>query len=163
MRTGPRSDPWGFIYLDKGDPLLESRVLVYFFLNGIANATCYFLLAAGLNMIFGLLGILNFAQGALFMIGAYFAFQFLQWTDNFWLSILVSPLVVAGVGAVIERYLLRRTYRFDLKFQLLLTFGLILVIEDVIRFIWGGQLAYGKRTRHTQRRDSFSWLGISCL
>jgi len=116
---------------------LEFRVLVYFFLNGIANATCYFLLAAGLNLIFGLLGILNFAQGALFMIGAYFTFQFLRWTNNFWLSILVSPLVVAGVGAVIERSLLRYTYRVDVKFQLLLTFGLILVIEDIIRFIWG--------------------------
>ncbi len=116
---------------------MEFRVLIYFFLNGIANATCYFLLAAGLNLIFGLLGILNFAQGALFMIGAYFTFQFLRWTDNFWLSIVVSPLVVASVGAVIERFLLRHTYRVDIKFQLLLTFGLILVIEDIIRFIWG--------------------------
>jgi branched-chain amino acid transport system permease protein len=127
----------GLYCLDKGDPLLEFRVLVYFFLNGIANATCYFLLAAGLNLIFGLLGILNFAQGALFMIGAYFTFQFLSWTGNFWLSILVSPLVVAGVGAVIERFLLRRTYHIDVQFQLLLTFGLILVIEDILRFIWG--------------------------
>lgn len=121
----------------KRDALLEYRVFVYFFLNGIANSTCYFLLAAGLNLIFGLLGILNFAQGALFMIGAYFTFQFLQWTDNFWLSILVSPLLVASVGAAIERFLLRHTYCIDVKFQLLLTFGLILVIEDIIRFIWG--------------------------
>lgn len=116
---------------------MEYRVFVYFFLNGVANSTCYFLLAAGLNLIFGLLGILNFAQGALFMIGAYFTFQFLNWTNNFWLAILVSPLVVAVVGGVIERFLLRYTYQIDVTFQLLLTFGLILVIEDVIRFIWG--------------------------
>ncbi|NIR12627.1 MAG: branched-chain amino acid ABC transporter permease, partial [Desulfobacterales bacterium] len=76
----------------------------------MANSTCYFLLAAGLNLIFGLLGILNFAQGALFMIGAYATFQFLHWTGNFWLSIFFAPLVVAAVGAFIERYLLRPTY-----------------------------------------------------
>ncbi|MGD9039764.1 MAG: branched-chain amino acid ABC transporter permease [Desulfobacteraceae bacterium] len=116
---------------------MEFRVLVFFCLNGIANSTCYFLLAAGLNLIFGLLGILNFAQGALFMIGAYFTFQFLHWTDNFWLSIFFAPLVAAAVGVLIERYLLRRTYDIDVTFQMLLTFGLILVIEDIIRFIWG--------------------------
>jgi len=116
---------------------LEYQVLIHFFLNGIANSTCYFLLAAGLNLIFGLLGILNFAQGAFFMIGAYFTFQFLRWTENFWLTILAAPLVVAIVGALVERILLRRTYHIDVKFQLLLTFGLILVIEDIIRFVWG--------------------------
>ena len=100
-------------------------------------STCYFLLAAGLNLIFGVLGILNLAQGAFFMIGAYFSFQVLRWTGNFWLSVVLSPLVVACVGAISERFLIRYTYRMEAKFQLLLTFGLILVIEDVIRFIWG--------------------------
>jgi len=71
------------------------------------------------------------------MIGAYATFQFLHWTDNFWISIIFAPLIVAAVGALIERYLLRYTYHIDVTFQLLLTFGLILVIEDVLRFIWG--------------------------
>jgi branched-chain amino acid transport system permease protein len=116
---------------------LEPRVFVYFFLNGLANSTCFFLLAAGMTLIFGVLGIFNFAHGALFMIGAYFSYQVVQWTDNFWLAILIAPLVVAGVGMIIERFLLRHTYRINVNFQLLLTFGLILVIEDLIRLIWG--------------------------
>lgn len=106
-------------------------------MNGLALSTCFFLLAAGLSLIFGLLGILNFAHGAFFMIGAYFTFQVIHWTGNFWLSVLLAPLLVAGVGTVTERFLLRHTYRIDVNFQLLLTFGLILVIEDLIRLIWG--------------------------
>ena len=125
------------LYFFQGDTLLDLQVYVYFFLNGIANSTCYFLLAAGLNLIFGLLGVLNFAQGALFMVGAYSTFQVLYWTDNFWIAMIFGPLVSAGVGALIEFFLLRRTYQVDLRFQMLLTFGLILVLEDIIRFIWG--------------------------
>jgi len=116
---------------------LEPRILVHFFLNGLAHSTCFFLLAAGLNLIFGVLGIFNFAHGALFMIGAYLSYQLISWTDNFWLSILIAPLAVAGIGILIERFLLRHTYRINVNFQLLLTFGLILVIEDLIRLIWG--------------------------
>lgn len=116
---------------------MEPRVYVYFFLNGIANATCYFLLAAGLSLIFGLLGVFNFAHGAFFMIGAYTSFQVIRWTGDFWLSILIAPMVVAGVGAIVEFYLVRRTYRINVNFQLLLTFGLILIIEDAIKMVWG--------------------------
>jgi branched-chain amino acid transport system permease protein len=116
---------------------LEPRVFVYFFLNGLANSTCFFLLAAGMSLIFGVLGILNFAHGAFFMIGAYLSYQIILWTDNFWLSILIAPLILAVIGIIIERFLLRHTYRINVNFQLLLTFGLILVIEDLIRLIWG--------------------------
>ena len=116
---------------------MEPRVLVYFFLNGLANSTCFFLLAAGMSLIFGVLGILNFAHGAFFMVGAYLCYQIILWTDNFWLSILIAPLILAVIGIIIERFLLRHTYRVNVNFQLLLTFGLILVIEDLIRLIWG--------------------------
>ncbi len=71
------------------------------------------------------------------MIGAYMSFQVIRWTGNFWLSILLAPLVVAGVGAITELYLIRRTYRINVNFQLLLTFGLILIIEDAIKMVWG--------------------------
>jgi branched-chain amino acid transport system permease protein len=71
------------------------------------------------------------------MIGAYLSYQIIFWTDNFWLAILIAPLAVAGVGMIIERFLLRHTYRVNVNLQLLLTFGLILVIEDLIRLIWG--------------------------
>jgi branched-chain amino acid transport system permease protein len=116
---------------------LELRVFVHFFLNGLANSTCFFLLAAGLSLIFGVLGILNFAQGAFFMVGAYLSYQVLQWTDNFWLAVLITPLGVGLLGLVVERLLIRRTYRINVNFQLLLTFGLILVLEDLIRLTWG--------------------------
>ncbi len=116
---------------------MEPRVFVHFFLNGLASSSCYFLIASGMSLIFGVLGILNFAQGALFMIGAYLSYQIILWTGNFWLSILITPIVLAGIGMIIERFLLRPTYRINVNFQLLLTFGLILVIEDLVRLTWG--------------------------
>ncbi len=116
---------------------MEPRVFVHFFLNGLASSSCYFLIASGMSLIFGVLGILNFAQGALFMIGAYLSYQIIVWTGNFWLSILITPIIVAGIGIIIERFLLRHTYRVNVNFQLLLTFGLILVIEDLVRLTWG--------------------------
>ncbi len=116
---------------------MEPRVFVHFFLNGLASSSCYFLIASGMSLIFGVLGILNFAQGALFMIGAYLSYQIILWTGNFWLSILITPVVLAGIGMIIERFLLRPTYRINVNFQLLLTFGLILVIEDLVRLTWG--------------------------
>ena len=116
---------------------MEPRVFVNFFLNGLASSSCYFLIASGMSLIFGVLGILNFAQGALFMIGAYLSYQIILWTGNFWLSILITPIIVAGIGIIIERFLLRHTYRVNVNFQLLLTFGLILVIEDLVRLTWG--------------------------
>lgn len=116
---------------------MEPRVFVHFFLNGLASSSCFFLLASGLTLIFGVLGILNLAQGALFMIGAYLSYQIILLTDNFWLSILITPIALAGIGSIIERFLLRRIYRINVNFQLLLTFGLILVIEDLVRLTWG--------------------------
>ena len=116
---------------------MEPRVFVHFFLNGLASSSCYFLIASGMSLIFGVLGILNFAQGALFMIGAYLSYQIILWTGNFWLSILITPVILAGIGMIIERFFLRYTYRINVNFQLLLTFGLILVIEDLVRLTWG--------------------------
>ncbi len=71
------------------------------------------------------------------MVGAYLSYQVVVWTDNFWLSIFITPMVVGGIGMISERFLLRKTYRINVNFQLLLTFGLILVIEDLVRLTWG--------------------------
>jgi len=90
-----------------------------------------------MSLIFGVLGILNFAQGALFMIGAYLSYQIILWTGNFWLSVLLTPLALALIGVVVEHFLIRHTYRINVNFQLLLTFGLMLVIEDLVRLTWG--------------------------
>lgn len=107
---------------------------------GLSIGMLLFLLAAGLTLIFGMLGIINFAHGAFYMLGAYFAYQVAASFGNFWLALIVSPLLLALVGAGIERLVLRPIYSRAHEFQLLATFGLILVLEEFVRVVWGLQL-----------------------
>ncbi len=104
---------------------------------GLSISMLLFLLAAGLTIIFGMLGVVNFAHGALYMLGAYMGYQMVQWTGSFWLALLVAPLLVALVGGLIERFTLRPLYDRDHAYQLLMTFGCVLVIEEAVRLIWG--------------------------
>lgn len=106
-------------------------------LIGLSIGMLLFLLAAGLTLVFGLLGVVNFAHGSMYMLGAYVAFQFVAWTGNFWLALLLAPLVVGLFGGLLERLTLRPLYGRDPAYQLLLTFGYILVIEEFIRMVWG--------------------------
>ena len=104
-------------------------------LLGLVNGSFYAILSLGLAVIFGLLGIVNFAHGALYMIGAYVAFVALdKFGINFWFALIVSPLVVGALGVVIERTLLKRLYKIDPIYGLLLTFGLALIAEGVFRY-----------------------------
>jgi branched-chain amino acid transport system permease protein len=104
-------------------------------LLGLVNGSFYAMLSLGLAVIFGLLGIVNFAHGALYMIGAYVAFVALdRFGINFWFSLVISPLVVGALGVAIERTLLRRLYKIDPIYGLLLTFGLALIAEGVFRY-----------------------------
>lgn len=107
---------------------------------GLSIGMLLFLLSAGLTLIFGMLGIINFAHGALYMLGAFFAYQVTASFHSFWLALLISPLLMALVGAAIERAVLRPIYNRPHEFQLLATFGLILVLEEVVRVTWGLQL-----------------------
>lgn len=104
---------------------------------GLSLSFLLFLLSAGLTLIFGMLGVINFAHGALYMLGAYISYQIVQITGSFWLGLLFAPLIVAALGALIEIVALKRVYSRDHIFQLLLTFGLILVIDDATKLIWG--------------------------
>lgn len=106
-------------------------------LIGLSIAMLLFLLAAGLSLIFGMLGVVNFAHGALYMLGAFIAYEIATRTGNFWLALAVAPIMVAVVGVVVEFGLLRPLYSRDHVQQLLLTFGLILVLDEVVRLIWG--------------------------
>lgn len=106
------------------------------FVIGLSIGMLLFLLAAGLTLIFGMLRIINFAHGALYMLGAYLAYQFALWL-GFWWALLLVPLLVALLGVLIERLTLRPIYSAPHEFQLLITFGLILVLEEVVRFTWG--------------------------
>lgn len=107
-------------------------------LLGLVNGSFYAMLSLGLAVIFGLLGVVNFAHGALYMIGAYVAWIGLEYFGmNYWMALLVAPLIVAGLGAAIELSLLRRLYKLDPLYGMLLTFGLTLIAEGVLRDRFG--------------------------
>ncbi len=107
------------------------------FLNGLSWGTLLFLISVGLTIVFGVLGVLNFAHGSLFMLGAYLAMQVVKWLPNFWIALFFGPIAVALIGVLVEIFLLRRVYDRDVTFQLLLTFALLLVLDDAVRIIWG--------------------------
>jgi len=123
--------------------VIEPSFIFGQFVSGLSTAMYLFLIASGLSLIFGVLGVLNFAHGSFYMLGAYLAWQLVQWlgprTESFWLAVLGAALAVALVGAVIERLLLRHMYRREELYQLLFTYALVLVISDVVRYAWGTQ------------------------
>ena len=104
-------------------------------LLGLVSGSFYAMLSLGLAVIFGLLGIVNFAHGALYMIGAYVAYVALdRFGINYWFALVIAPVVVGALGVVIERTLLQRLYKIDPIYGLLLTFGLALIAEGVFRY-----------------------------
>jgi branched-chain amino acid transport system permease protein len=108
-----------------------------FFLHGLAYAGLLFLVSAGLTLVFGMMNVLNFSHAAMYMLGAYFSYTLLQATDQFWLSLMVCPILLFVVGALIERFLLRRVHAFGHVHELLLTFGLAYIITEVVKWVWG--------------------------
>ncbi|MEM6340472.1 MAG: ABC transporter permease, partial [Pseudomonadota bacterium] len=117
-------------------------------LTGLANASSLFLVACGLSLIFGVTRIVNFAHGSLYMIGAYTGYSLMQVLPGavgFWGAIVVAGLVVGLVGLLIEILVLRPVYRAPELFQLVATFGVILVIQDLALMIWGPEDLLGPR------------------
>ncbi|MEY3873080.1 MAG: hypothetical protein RLZZ296_2075 [Pseudomonadota bacterium] len=106
-------------------------------MTGIALGAVYALLAIGLSLIFGMLTVVNFAHGAFFMVGAFLGVYFLGVTGNFWLSLVIAPLVVGAIGLLAERFLVRPLYGRGIDYPLLLTFGLSYVLIDVVRALFG--------------------------
>lgn len=107
-------------------------------LLGLVNGSFYAMLSLGLAVIFGLLNVINFAHGALYMMGAFLAWMGLQYFGiNYWVMLLVAPLLVALFGIVIEKTMLRWLYRLDHLYGLLLTFGITLMLEGVFRSFYG--------------------------
>ncbi|QBR41061.1 branched-chain amino acid ABC transporter permease [Kerstersia gyiorum] len=114
-------------------PALMGQLLL-----GLVNGAFYAMLSLGLAVIFGLLNIINFSHGALYMMGAMFAWMGLHYLGiNYWWSLLLAPLAVGLFGMVIERTLLRRLYKLDHIYGLLLTFGLALILEGLFRDAYG--------------------------
>ncbi len=105
---------------------------------GLVNGCFYAMLSLGLAVIFGMLNVVNFAHGALYMLGAFFSWILLNdFGLNYWWSLILAPIGVALVGAVIERSMLRRLYQLDHLYGLLLTFGLALILEGAFREKYG--------------------------
>jgi branched-chain amino acid transport system permease protein len=105
---------------------------------GLVNGCFYAMLSLGLSIIFGMLDIVNFAHGAFYMLGAVLTwFVLAQFGIGYWWALLLVPLIVAAMGALFERSLLRKLYRVDPIYGLLLTFGLALVIEGLLRYKYG--------------------------
>jgi branched-chain amino acid transport system permease protein len=115
---------------------MTPAVFAEFLLNGLVLGALYVLMALGLSIIFGMIGVINFAHGALFTLGAYVAFQ-VQGALGFAGALVVAPVLVGLLGMLIEATLLRRLYLQDPLQGLLLTFGLAMVLEQGIRLVWG--------------------------
>jgi len=109
-------------------------------LNGLSYGVLLFLLSVGLTLIFGMLDVVNLAHGSFYMLGAYAGLATIAALGNFWIALVVAPLVVGAIGAVMERLALRPLYRRSPLDQVLLTFGFIYLFEDLVKWIWGGRI-----------------------
>ncbi|MCB5364467.1 ABC transporter permease [Pusillimonas sp. CC-YST705] len=131
------------------------------FMNGLAEASSLFLVAAGLSLIFGVTRIVNFAHGSLYMLGLYVAYTMVQTLGDspmgFWFGLIAAALLIGALGALIEIVLLRRIYRAPELFQLLATFALVLVFNDAAMWLWGPEDLLGPLAPGLS--DSFPILG----
>jgi len=112
-------------------------------LTGLSSAAAMFLVASGLSIIFGVTRIVNFAHGSFYMLGAYIGYTLVQAIGStaigFWAAVLIAAVAVGLIGVAMEILLLRRIYRAPELFQLIATFGVILVIQDVALWVWGSE------------------------
>jgi branched-chain amino acid transport system permease protein len=112
------------------------ELIVVSTLNGVLFGMLLFLMASGLTLIFSMMGVLNFAHASFYMLGAFFGFQISYWV-GFWPGLILAPVLVGAVGALVERYGLRHVHRHGHVAELLFTFGLAYVIEEVVQMVWG--------------------------
>jgi branched-chain amino acid transport system permease protein len=112
------------------------QVVIFSTLNGVLFGMLLFMMASGLTLIFSMMGVLNFAHASFYMLGAYFGFEISRHV-GFWPGFVVAPLLVGGIGALVERYGLRRVHRYGHVAELLFTFGLAFVIEELVQMFWG--------------------------
>lgn len=116
---------------------ISLSTLIFQIFTGLVLGMIFVLLAIGLSLIFGLLTIVNFAHGAFYMWGAYVALLCVGYFGNFWVGLIIVPLVTAGIGMAIEYFLVRRLYGLNPDYPLLLTFGISLIMIEAIRIIFG--------------------------
>ena len=112
------------------------ELILFSSLNGLLYGLLLFLLASGLTLIFSMMGVLNFAHASFYMLGAYFGYQISRWV-GYWPGLLLAPLLVGGIGALVERYGLRTVHKHGHVAELLFTFGLAYIIEELVQMVWG--------------------------
>ena len=112
------------------------EIVTFSLLNGVVYGLLLFMVSSGLTLIFSLMGVLNFAHASMFMLGAYLSYQIGTWI-GFWPALVVAPLLVAGIGAVVERYGLRHVHRQGPVGEILFTFGLAYLIVECVVMFWG--------------------------
>ena len=112
------------------------QLITFSTLNGVLYGMLLFMMASGLTLIFSMMGVLNFAHASFYMLGAYFGFE-LSRRIGFWPGIVLAPLMVGVIGALVERFGLRRLHRRGHVSELLFTFGFAFVIEELVQMIWG--------------------------
>jgi branched-chain amino acid transport system permease protein len=105
-------------------------------LNGVSYGLLLFMLASGLTLIFSMMGVLNFAHASFYMIGAYVAYQISVWV-GYWPALVIAPIVVGALGALVEKYGLRRVHKWGHVPELLFTFGLSYIIVELVQIVWG--------------------------
>jgi branched-chain amino acid transport system permease protein len=106
-------------------------------LNALSQAALLFFLGVGLTLIFGIMRIVNFAHGSFYMLGAFVGYSAAAATGSFWAGLVIAPLIAGAIGSAFELGLLRRLYKRDASAFLMVTFGLTLVLEEIIRLLWG--------------------------
>src|SRR5256885_986628 len=105
--------------------------------NALSQAALLFFLGVGLTLIFGIMRIVNFAHGALYMLGAFIGYSLAHATGTYWVALALAPVLVGVIGTAFELVILRRLYRRDAHAFLMVTFGLALVVTEAVRLIWG--------------------------
>lgn len=110
--------------------------LVFSLLNGVLYGMLLFMLASGLTLIFGMMGVLNFAHASFYMLGAYFAYT-ISAATNYWVALVLAPVLVGILGGLTERYALRNVHKHGHVAELLFTFGLVYVIDEIVVLLWG--------------------------
>ena len=107
------------------------------FLHGLAYGMLLFLVASGLTLVFGMMNVLNIAHASFYMLGAYFSYQMLKMGGNFWVGLIICPILVGFLGILMERFLLRRVHAGGHVQEFVITFGILFVINESVKWIWG--------------------------
>lgn len=134
---------------------MEPEAVIFQLVLGVASAMLYWIVSSGLTFTFGVTRVLNFAHGAFYMLGAYFTLTFFDLIQNYIASLFIAAAFVALIGAGCERALISRIYGLPVPFQLILTFGLVLIFDDLVKMIWGPV----PRMMPTQFVGSINFLG----